>query len=121
MLFRSVVATGSQMGATLALALPTIWLWPEQAPSLRAWVSVLIVGVFCTAIAYVLFFRLIERLGAATSLTVTFLIPVFANIYGVAFLDETITVWMLVCAPVILLGTALSLGLLGQPRATQGR
>ena len=64
-----------------------------------------------TAIAYVLFFRLIEKLGAAASLTVTFLIPVFANIYGMVFLDESITAWMLMCAPVILLGTALSLGL----------
>ncbi len=106
-----VVATGSQVGATLALLLPTIWLWPAQTPSLQAWVSVLVVGIFCTAIAYVLFFRLIEKLGAATSLTVTFLIPVFANIYGMVFLDESITAWMLMCAPVILLGTALSLGL----------
>lgn len=113
-----VVATGSQVGATLALALPTVWLWPEQAPSLRAWLSVLTVGVFCTAIAYVLFFRLIEKLGAATSLTVTFLIPVFANIYGMAFLDETITTWMLICAPIILLGTALSLGLFSRPRTS---
>ena len=104
-----VVAAGSQVGAVLALALPTLLLWPSKPPSLTAWLAVLIVGVLCTGIAYVLFFRLIERLGAATALTVTFLIPVFANVYGMVFLGETLTLWMLLCAPIILLGTALSL------------
>lgn len=111
-----VVATGSQIGAVLALALPTYLFWPAQMPSLRAWLALVVVGVLCTGIAYVLFFRLIEKLGPSTSLTVTFLIPVFANVYGIVFLDETITRWMLLCAPLILLGTALSLGLFNRPQ-----
>jgi len=104
-----VIATGSQMGAALGLLLPALWLWPAQPPSLTAWLALLTVGVLCTGVAYVLFFRLIEKMGAAGSLTVTFLIPVFAVIYGVIFLGETVTVWMLLCGAIILCGTALSL------------
>ena len=107
-----VIATGSQLGATLGLALPTLWLWPSQTPSATAWLALLAVGVLCTGVAYVLFFRLIDKVGAAGSLTVTFLIPVFAVFYGVVFLGESVTAWMLICGTVILLGTALSMGLL---------
>jgi drug/metabolite transporter (DMT)-like permease len=107
-----VIATGSQLGATLGLALPTLWLWPSQPPSSTAWLALLAVGVMCTGVAYVLFFRLVDKVGAAGSLTVTFLIPVFAVFYGVVFLGESVTAWMLICGTVILLGTALSTGLL---------
>jgi len=105
------VATGSQIGATLGLALPTLWLWPTTTPGMTAWLAVLAVGVLCTGVAYVLFFRLIDKVGAASTLTVTFLIPVFALIYGLVFLGESITPWMLTCGAVILCGTALSLDL----------
>ncbi|MEO5671707.1 MAG: DMT family transporter, partial [Ramlibacter sp.] len=73
-----VTASGSQVGATLALALPALWWWPAQAPSLRAWLALLAVGVLCTGIAYILYFRLIERAGPARAVAVTFLVPVFA-------------------------------------------
>lgn len=105
------VATGSQIGATLGLAVPTLWLWPTTTPSMTAWLALLAVGVLCTGVAYVLFFRLIEKVGAASTLTVTFLIPVFALIYGLVFLGELVTPWMLICGTVILCGTALSLDL----------
>lgn len=107
-----VIATGSQIGATLGLALPTVLLWPTKTPSATAWMALLAVGVLCTGIAYVLYFRLIEKKGAAGALTVTFLIPVFAVLYGVIFLGETVTPWMLLCAGIILCGTALSADLL---------
>lgn len=106
------IATGSQMGATVGLALPTFLFWPSQTPGTTAWLSLLAVGVLCTGVAYVLFFRLIDKVGAAGSLTVTFLIPVFAVLYGVVFLGEAVTAWMLICGVVILCGTALSMGLL---------
>lgn len=107
-----VIATGSQFGASLGLALPTVLLWPAKTPSATAWLALLAVGVLCTGIAYVLYFRLIDRVGAAASLTVTFLIPVFAVLYGVIFLGETVTPWMLLCAAIILCGTALSVDML---------
>jgi len=104
-------AAGSQLGATLFLALPALWFWPAQMPSLRAWLALLALGVACTGLAYILFFRLIERAGPARALTVTFLVPVFAVFYGAVFLGEHITVWMLGCAVVIVCGVALSTGL----------
>jgi drug/metabolite transporter (DMT)-like permease len=110
-----VAATGSQMGATLALALPALWFRPDHMPSVPAWGALLALGVVCTGIAYVVYFRLIERAGPARALTVTFLIPVFAIVYGVILLGEQITPWMLGCGAVVLLGTALSSGLVKLP------
>ncbi|WP_219219475.1 DMT family transporter [Variovorax boronicumulans] len=104
-------ATGSQIGATLFLALPALWFWPEKMPSARAWLALVVLGVACTGLAYILFFRLIERAGPARALTVTFLVPVFAVFYGTVFLGEHITQWMGVCAAVIVCGVALSTGL----------
>ena len=107
-----VTATGSQIGATLGLALPAILFWPARTPGLTAWLAILFVGVACTGIAYVLYFRLIESAGPARALTVTFLVPVFALFYGGVFLGESITPWMIGCGAVILVGTSLSTGLL---------
>lgn len=107
-----VTAAGSQIGATLGLALPAAWLWPAQTPGGGAWLALLVVGVLCTGIAYVLYFRLIGSAGPARALAVTFVVPVFAVLYGAVFLSEAVTLWMLLCAVVIIFGTALSTGLL---------
>ena len=111
-----VTATGSQLGATIGLALPTLWFWPQTEPSTGAWLALLAVGVLCTGVAYILYFRLIENVGPARSLTVTFVVPVFAVIYGVVFLNETVSLWMLMCGLIIVLGTALSVGLFPRQR-----
>ena len=107
-----VTATGSQMGASLALALPALWWRPEHLPSLPAWGALLMLGIACTGVAYILYFKLIENTGPAKALTVTFMVPVFAILYGVLLLGETVTPWMLLCGGVVLLGTALSSGLI---------
>lgn len=107
-----VSATGSQIGASLFLLPLTAWFWPAQPPSLRAWLAVLFLGVVCTGLAYILYFRLIERAGPSRALAVTFAIPAFAVFYGVLLLGETITPWMVLCALVIIAGTSLSTGLL---------
>ena len=114
-----VTAAGSQIGATLGLALPALWLWPARMPGASAWLALLAVGVICTGLAYILFFRLIENAGPQRALAVTFVVPVFAVLYGVLFLGEAITLWMVGCAAVIVCGTALSTGLLklGRERA----
>ena len=110
-----VTATGSQIGATLFLALPALWYCPDHMPSASVWWSLLVVGVLCTGVAYILYFKLIENSGPARALTVTFLVPVFAIAYGVLFLGESVTAWMLLCGAVILLGTSLSSGLIKLP------
>lgn len=109
------VATGSQLAASVGLALPAWWLWPAAAPSSTAWASVVGLALLCTAIAYLLYFRLIAHLGAAKAITVTFLIPVFGLIWGAMFLGEQLTPAMLLGCGVILLGTALTTGVLKGP------
>ncbi|RYX90167.1 MAG: DMT family transporter [Comamonadaceae bacterium] len=109
------IATGSQMGATVGLLVPMVLLWPAARPSAMAWAAVAAVAILCTGIAYILYFRLIATAGPARALAVTFLVPVFALIYGLLALDEHVSGAMLVCGAVIVLGTALSTGLL-KPR-----
>ena len=108
-----VTTTGSLWGASLGLAIPAWLMWPSETPSLHAWAALGIAGLLCTALAYVLYFRLMTRTGPARAMTVTYLIPVFANLFGVIFLDEVVTHWMMGCAVVIVLGTALASGLVG--------
>ena len=110
-----VTATGSQVGASIGLAIPAGLAWPQQAPGTQAWLALLAVGVLCTGVAYILYFRLIEQAGPARALAVTFVVPVFAIFYGALFLSESVTPWMVVCGVVIVCGTALSTGLLKLP------
>jgi drug/metabolite transporter (DMT)-like permease len=111
------LAAGSQLSASLVLLPWMIWRWPSAAPSGGAWAAVIALAVFCTGLAYVLFFRLIARLGAAQAMSVTFLIPAFAVAWGALFLGETIQLTMVLACGVILLGTGLVTGLLAWPRA----
>lgn len=104
-------STGSMIGAALGLSVPALLSWPSSVPSLQAWGSVLFVAILCTGVAYVLYFRLIEAAGPSKTLTVTFMIPVFAIVYGVLFLGEELTLWMMLCVCVIICGTALATGL----------
>ncbi len=105
-------ATGSQIGATLLLAIPGLTSIPAQAPGLNAWAAIILLAFFCTAVAYILYFRIIERAGPARAVAVTFLIPVFGVAYGAVLLNEAITLTMIVCGAVIVLGTALATGVL---------
>jgi drug/metabolite transporter (DMT)-like permease len=108
-------ATGSQIGATLFLLIPAATHLPAQTPSLNAWLAVAVLALVCTALAYVLYFRIIASAGPARAVAVTFLIPVFGVAYGWLFLNEVVTSTMLMCGAVIVLGTALSTGVLRWP------
>ena len=68
--------------------------------------------MFGTGFAYVLFFRLVNNLGATRAVTVTYLVPMFGMIFGALFLGEVITLAMLVGCGLILVGTGLATGLL---------
>jgi len=106
-----VVATGSVVGATLVMVPAAAFTWPQQTPGASAWASAVGLGLFCTALAYVLYFRLLPRVGAARGVTVTFLIPVFGILWGAAVLGEPLTWTLLLGCVVVLAGTALALGL----------
>jgi drug/metabolite transporter (DMT)-like permease len=106
------VAAGSQSAAALALALPALWAWPAQAPGGGAWAALAVLALLCTGIAYLMYFRLIARLGPSRAISVTFLIPVFGVLWGALFLGEAISGAMVAGCAVILVGTALTTGLL---------
>lgn len=105
-----VTAAGSQLGASLALCVPALLVWPQESAPTVAWLSILAVGLLCTAAAYVLYFRLIAHAGAPRALAVTFVVPIFAMVYGTLLLNEKVTLWMLGCGLVVILGTALATG-----------
>jgi drug/metabolite transporter (DMT)-like permease len=103
-------AHGSLWAAVLllAIALPFAPVSVPAAPVV--WVSVAALGLLCTGVAYLLYFRLVEDLGAAPALTVTFLIPVFGILWGHLFLGEAVGWHTLAGALVVLTGTALVTG-----------
>ena len=105
-----VVAFGSQFFASVVLLPPALLFWPQQHIAPSIWVCVAALGVVCTGFAYILYFRLIERAGAAYAASVTFLIPIFGLVWGAFFLNEKATPTMLAGCAITLLGTALASG-----------
>lgn len=114
-----LVALGSQVGAS-ALLLPfaavQLALTPLDLAHIPAavWLSLLALGLLCTALGYVLYFRLIADEGALKALTVTFLIPVFGALWGWLALGEKLGSSHL--AGGLLIGLALLL-VIRSPRA----
>lgn len=106
-----VITTISQVTGALVLLPFVIGQWPSVGPGPAAWISVGLLGVFSTAVAFVLFYRLIARLGTTRTVVVTFLIPVFGMTWGGLFLGEGVTTSMVLSAVLILFGTALSQGM----------
>ena len=110
-----VNAAGSQLVSAVALAPFALATWPAHMPPPLAWGAAVALGVGCTGLAYVLFFRLIERVGAARAVTVTFLVPVFGTLWGALFLGEAVTSTMLLGGADVLVGTGLATGVLRWP------
>ncbi len=65
--------------------------WPDETPPGRAIAAVVALGLLCTAVAFVLFFRLIAAVGPARSTLITFVNPAVAVTVGAVFLGEEIT------------------------------
>ncbi len=104
-------AHGSMWAATLMLV--PFALQAEPIPTilpLHVILSVTALGIVCSGVAYLLYFRLIADIGAAPALTVTFLIPVFGILWGTVFLGEHVGWHTLVGSLTILTGTALVTG-----------
>ncbi len=108
----NLTAAGTLLGASAGMVLPGMIFWPAVNPPAIAWVYALILGVLCTAVAYLLYFRLLLTATATQVASVTFLVPVFAILWGALFLGEGLTVRMAIASVVILTGTALANGLI---------
>ncbi|MGB0360336.1 MAG: EamA family transporter [Endozoicomonas sp.] len=73
--------------------------------------AVLLLGVICTGVAYLLYFQLVDALGAPSALTVTFMVPVFGILWGRLILNEPISWHTITGGILVLSGTALVTGL----------
>jgi drug/metabolite transporter (DMT)-like permease len=103
-------AHGSMWAATVLMALTLPFCPTAAEPSPGVWAAVAALGVLCTGVAYLIYFRLIQDMGPISALSVTFLIPVFGILWGVLFLDEQIDGGTIIGALVVLVGTALTNG-----------
>lgn len=110
-------AAGSMLASALLIWPFGLWLWPAQQPPLRDWLAAGVLAVVCTASAYMLYYRLIARIGATSATTVTFIVPVFGVLWGVLFLHERVTAIIVAGMLIILLGVAFTSGYLGNRRS----
>ena len=82
-----------------------------KAISIKAWVSVICIGVFSTAIALIFMNQLIKNIGPTRATSITLVIPIFAIILGYLLLGEALNIQAIIGSIVILIGTYLSLEL----------
>ncbi len=99
------------MWAAALFVLPVLPFFPSPAtPTPGVWAAVLALGVVCSGIAYLIYFRLIVDIGPTSALTVTFLNPLFGILWGALFLGEAVGWHTLAGAAIVLVGTALVTG-----------
>ncbi|TAN03797.1 MAG: DMT family transporter [Rhodanobacteraceae bacterium] len=99
----AVAAATLAWGAVL-LAPFAAWQWPSTHVPARAWFSLIALGVVCTGIAYAVYYRLIQRVGAPRATTVTYLVPIFGVLWAWLVLGEPLTLGMAVGGALILGG-----------------
>ena len=97
------LASGAVLLAPLAL-----YTWPRHPLPALSWLSAALLGVLCTGIAFVFYYRLIARIGAPRTATVTYLIPLFGVIWAWLLLGERVTLSMVLAGVLILAGVGLS-------------
>lgn len=103
-------AHGSMWASTL-LVLPALPFFPAPGePTVGIMGAVLALGVLCSGVAYLIYFRLIQDVGPSSALTVTFLSPLFGILWGVLFLQESVGWYTFAGAAIVITGTALVTG-----------
>ncbi|ATE72881.1 DMT family transporter [Lysobacter capsici] len=105
----AAAVAAATLGTSALLMLPfAIAYWPDHAIPAKSWFSASMLGVLCTGIAFVMYYRLIQRIGAGRAVAVTYLVPLFGVAWGWMLLGEPLTLTMLVAAALILGSVALS-------------
>lgn len=104
----SAVAAATLVSASLLLSPFAFMTWPEAHIPALSWLCGISLGVLCTGIAYVLYYRLIQRIGAPRASTVTYIVPLFGVLWAWLLLGEPLTLSMAVAGALILGGVALS-------------
>jgi drug/metabolite transporter (DMT)-like permease len=82
--------------------------WPSAVPSSDALVAVVILGVVCTALAFILFGELIAEVGPVRATVITYVNPAVAAVLGVLVLQETFTLAMAIGLALVILGSGLA-------------
>jgi drug/metabolite transporter (DMT)-like permease len=92
-------------------AIPAIFSLPGEiaaAPPIESWLSLVGLGVICSAIAFVAFFRLVREIGSARATLVTYMNMAVAVLLGIILLSEPITPGILIGMPLVLIGSVLA-------------
>lgn len=95
------------IGAATVYAVPAALTWPAVTPSAAAIVSIIALGVFCTALAFAAFFLLIREVGPERATVITYVAPAVAVAAGVLVLSEPLDGRILVAFALILFGSVL--------------
>ncbi len=107
-----VITVGAMLIASAVMLPVAIYEFPYgQSISIKAWVSVVCIGVFSTALAFIFINELIKSIGPMRATSITLVIPIFAIIFGYVLLGEALDTAAIVGSVVILFGTYLSLNL----------
>lgn len=97
------------LGTSALLTLPfAVASWPQHEIPAQSWFSASMLGVLCTGIAFVMYYRLIARIGAGRASTVTYLVPLFGVAWAWMLLDEPLTLAMGIAGAMILGSVAIS-------------
>ena len=108
------------LSAASLLTLPAALITaPRELPGTRAVLAVIVLGLGCTALGYMLYYRLIYHVGEERAAFANYLTPAFALFYGVLLLGETLTIWAVLGLILIIAGAEVTLR--GASRRRSGR
>ena len=113
------ITTGCLIYSSLYLAPFAYLQQPEVMPTGPIWWAVITLGAICTGLAFVMFYRLIARIGSTRTVTVTLLAPMFSIVWGWMILDEQLTLVMAFGSVLVLSGVAMTTGKIPGRRAAQ--
>jgi drug/metabolite transporter (DMT)-like permease len=101
---------GVALAVSALIALPVVAItggWPHAVPSAPVFVSVFVLAVVCSAIAFIMMFALIAEIGPIRMTAVTYVNPAVALVAGALVLHEQVTIWAVAGFALILLGCVL--------------
>lgn len=97
----------SMVIVAIVYAIPGFAALPAAIPNstVEGWIALAVLGVVCSAIAFILFFDLIKEIGSARATLITYPNTAIAFIIGILFLSEPVTLGMILGFPLVLIGS----------------
>lgn len=107
---------GSLLFSSILIMIVSLFFLPDfnNVQSID-WAYAITLGILCTAIAFIIYFKLVKNIGPARTASVTFLIPIFAFLWGYILLDEVVTTRMWIATSIILFGMGFVTQLIKMP------